>query len=106
MQKDRPTIKHTIRAAQSGDEAAFEALLSELETPVYRLSYHLTGNRQDAEDITQEVFLKLWRSLGSYRFECPILPYVLGMTRNAVIDWRRREAKRRASSPTTRWRPF
>jgi RNA polymerase sigma-70 factor (ECF subfamily) len=91
MQADTREMKTTIRAAQLGDERAFERLLDYVETPVYRLALSITRRREDAEDATQETLIKLWRSLPSYRFECPILPYVLQIARNAALDLLRRE---------------
>lgn len=94
MQKDDRHMQKVIRAAQKGDERAFEALLGSLERQVYRLCYSMTHAREDAEDATQETMIKLWRTLPSYRFECPILPYTLRMARNTALDLLRRRAAR------------
>jgi RNA polymerase sigma-70 factor (ECF subfamily) len=94
MQKDDRNMQKVIRAAQKGDERAFEALLGSLERQVYRLCYSMTHAREDAEDATQETMIKLWRTLPSYRFECPILPYTLRMARNTALDLLRRRAAR------------
>jgi RNA polymerase sigma-70 factor (ECF subfamily) len=94
MQKDDRQLQRTIRAAQAGDEQAFEALLGALEQQVYRLAYSMLRSREDAEDATQETLIKLWRTLPSYRFECPILPYTLHMARNVALDALRRRASR------------
>ena len=92
--KDSKELQEQIRAAQQGDERAFEQLLTLLETSVYRLAFSMLRHKQDAEDATQETFIKLWRTLPSYRFECPILPYVLKMTRTTVLDMQRKIARR------------
>ena len=92
--KDSKELQEQIRAAQDGDERAFEHLLTLLETSVYRLAFSMLRHKQDAEDATQETFIKLWRTLPSYRFECPILPYVLKMTRTTVLDMQRKIARR------------
>lgn len=94
MQKDDRQLQRTIRAAQAGDEQAFEVLLGALEQQVYRLAYSMLRSREDAEDATQETLIKLWRTLPSYRFECPILPYTLHMARNVALDALRRRASR------------
>lgn len=88
---DDRDLQKTIRAAQKGDERAFERLLALVEAPVYRLALSMTRHREDAEDAAQEALIKLWRSLPSYRFECPILPYALQIAKNAVLDLLRRE---------------
>ena len=92
--KDSKELQKQIRAAQAGDERAFEGLLTLLEASVYRLAFSMLRHKQDAEDATQETFIKLWRTLPSYRFECPILPYVLKMTRTTVLDMQRKIARR------------
>ena len=94
MQRDDRQIQRTVRAAQAGDEQAFEAVLHAVEQQVYRLVYSMLHSREDAEDATQETLVKLWRSLPSYRFECPILPYTLYMARNVALDLIRRRDSR------------
>ena len=93
--KDSKELRALIRAAQEGDEQAFEQILTLLEAQVYRLAFSMLRHKQDAEDATQETFIKLWRTLPSYRFECPILPYVLKMTRTTVLDMQRKIERRR-----------
>ena len=58
--KDSKELQAQIRAAQDGDERAFEQLLTLLETSVYRLTFSMLRHKQDAEDATQETFIKLW----------------------------------------------
>lgn len=94
MQQDDKQTREWIRAAQNGDETAFAQLLTRLEAPVYRYALSLLHHEADAQDVTQEVFIKLWRTFPSYRFACPILSYVLTMTRNAAMDFQRRRAAR------------
>ncbi|MBR2620855.1 MAG: RNA polymerase sigma factor [Clostridia bacterium] len=93
--KDSKELRALIRAAQEGDEQAFEQILTLLEAQVYRLAFSMLRHKQDAEDATQETFIKQWRTLPSYRFECPILPYVLKMTRTTVLDMQRKIERRR-----------
>jgi RNA polymerase sigma-70 factor (ECF subfamily) len=95
MEKDSGGLKALIRSAQAGDERAFEQILSLIEVPVYRLAFSMLRHKQDAEDVSQEVLIKLWRTLPDYRFECPLLIYVLKMTRTTVLDLQRKNARRR-----------
>ena len=90
MEEDSKELRRVIRAAQRGDERAFETLLGLVEAPVYRLVLSMLRQRQDAEDAAQETLVKLWRSLPSYRFECPFLPYALHVARNTALDMLRR----------------
>ena len=59
-----------IREAQRGNRAAFEVLVRHYDQSVLRLALHLTGSESDAQDIYQEAFLKAFKNLGSFRFEC------------------------------------
>lgn len=95
MEKDSGELKALIRSAQAGDEGAFEQILSLIEAPVYRLAFSMLRHKQDAEDAAQEVLIKLWRTLPDYRFECPLLIYVLKMTRTTVLDLQRKLSRRR-----------
>ena len=59
-----------IREAQRGNHAAFEDLVRQYDSAVLRLAYHLTRSEQDAQDIYQEAFLKAYRNINNFRFEC------------------------------------
>ena len=94
MSRDDRELRSVIHKAQKGDEQAFEALMRTIELPMYCLALSMTRQREDAEDVTQEALVKLWRTLPSYRFECPILSYALQITRNTVLDLLRRKRAR------------
>ncbi len=94
MSRDDRELRSVIKRAQRDDEQAFETLMRVVETPMYRLALSMTRQREDAEDATQEALVKLWRTLPSYRFECPILPYALQITRNTALDLLRRRRAR------------
>ena len=65
-----------IREAQKGSRAAFDALVRQYDQAVLRLALHLTGSEQDAQDIHQEAFLKAYRHIGSFRFECSFYTWI------------------------------
>ena len=75
-----------IRAAADGDRDAFEALVRKYERFVYRTAYYAVGNTADAEDLTQEVFLKLWRGLSGFRGQSHLLTWLSRIARNACAD--------------------
>ncbi len=87
-----------IRAAQQGDHAAFEELVRQYDQPVLRLALHLTGSEQLAQDIYQEAFLKVYRSLGSFRFECSFYTWVYRIVSNLCMDHLRRRQVRKEDS--------
>jgi len=84
-----------IREAQSGSRAAFDALVRQYEQQVLRLALHLTGSEQDAEDIYQEAFLKAYRYIGNFRFECSFYTWIYRIVTNLCLDQLRRRKTRR-----------
>jgi len=83
-------------AARSGDLAAFERLMRQYERLVLVTALRLLGSLPDAQDISQEVFLKLYRNLGKVAGESGLSPWLYRVTVNACHDARRR---RRPESP-------
>lgn len=84
-----------IREAQAGSRAAFDALVRQYEQQVLRLALHLTGSEQDAEDIYQEAFLKAYRYIGNFRFECSFYTWIYRIVTNLCLDQLRRRKTRR-----------
>lgn len=84
-----------ISEAQKGSRAAFEALVRRYDHAVLRLALHLTGSEQDAQDIHQEAFLKAYRHLGSFRFECSFYTWIYRIVTNLCLDLLRRRKTRR-----------
>ena len=94
MSEDALELQMLIRAAQKGDELAFEALLTRFEEPIYRYVYAILGNRADAEDVTQEVFIKLWSTLPRYRFASSFYTYLTKIAHHAAHDCLRARSRR------------
>jgi len=86
-----------IREAQAGSRAAFDTLVRTYEQQVLRLALHLTGSEHDAEDIYQEAFLKAYRYLGNFRFECSFYTWIYRIVTNLCLDQMRRRKTRRES---------
>ena len=84
-----------IREAQAGSRAAFDTLVRQYEHQVLRLALHLTGSEHDAEDIYQEAFLKAFRYLGNFRFECSFYTWIYRIVSNLCMDQLRRKKTRR-----------
>src|ERR687889_453394 len=80
-----------ITRAASGDPAAFQALVERHRTMVYRVAYQFAGNHHDAEDIAQEVFIKVYRSLDRFRQDAQLTSWLYRIVMNACIDHRRRQ---------------
>lgn len=94
----RASEMELIREAQAGSRTAFDALVRQYEHQVLRLALHLTGSEQDAEDIYQEAFLKAYRYLGNFRFECSFYTWIYRIVTNLCLDQLRRRKTRREDS--------
>ena len=84
-----------VRKAAAGDSDAFEQLVLSYEKPIYNLCLRMCGNADDAMDLTQETFLKAWRSLGSFRADAAFSTWLYRLCSNLCIDHLRREQKRK-----------
>lgn len=87
-----------IRRAASGDDGAFEKLVLAHQKQVYNLCLRMSGNEQDAYDLSQEAFIKAWRGLSQYQFGAEFSTWLYRLTRNVCIDHLRR-VKRQPSVP-------
>lgn len=85
-----------VQRWQAGDESAFEELIGRHETRVYRLLYRMMGNREDAEDLTQETFLSLHRHGHRFRAEARFSTFVYRVAANAALNRRRSLGRGRA----------
>jgi RNA polymerase sigma-70 factor (ECF subfamily) len=84
-----------IREAQAGSRTAFDALVRQYDQAVLRLALRLTGSEQDAQDIHQEAFLKAYRYLANFRFECSFYTWIYRIATNLCLDHLRRRKSRR-----------
>src|ERR671911_667658 len=87
-----------ITRAAAGDGAAFQALVERHRSMVYRVAYQFAGNHYDAEDIAQEVFIKVYRSLDKFRQDAQLSSWMYRIVMNACIDHRRRQAPTASAS--------
>jgi RNA polymerase sigma-70 factor (ECF subfamily) len=81
-----------ITRAAGGDPSAFQALVEKHRSMVYRVAYQFAGNHHDAEDIAQEVFIKVYRSLDRFRQDAQLTSWMYRIVMNACIDHRRRSS--------------
>ncbi len=85
-----------ISLVQADDAQAFATLYDRHSRAAYSLAYRMMGERQSAEDLVQEAFLKLWRAAGSYRVErASVRTWLLSIVHNRGIDQLRSSASRR-----------
>lgn len=87
-----------IRAIQAGDHNAFESLVNRYQRQVANLIYMSMGNRDDVEDIAQEVFIRVYRSLPKFKFNSSFFSWIYRITMNLCIDEIRKRKIRRVLS--------
>jgi len=84
-----------VRKAQSGDRLAFEDLVRRYDRDVLRLALNLVHRPEDARDIYQESFLRVYRNLHRFRFECSFYTWLYRIVTNVSLDHLRRRTSRR-----------
>jgi RNA polymerase sigma-70 factor, ECF subfamily len=85
----------TLSRARGGDMSAFEDLVREYQADVWRFAYHFTRDRQMAEDVTQEAFLRAFRFLGTFRGDSKFTSWLFRIARNCAMDAVRRRTGQR-----------
>jgi len=75
-----------LKKAQRGDERAFSLIVRAYETPVYNYVLRLVGDRAMAEDLTQEVFLRVYQGLPKFSLRCRFTTWLFQVTKNRVLD--------------------
>lgn len=80
-------------ALQSEDKKIFDELVHRYHKQAYNVAYRMTGNNADAEDLTQDTFLKAYRFFGNYRRDMPFDNWLYRIMSNIFVDWLRRKPK-------------
>jgi len=86
-----------ITQAAAGDQRAFESLVEKYQNMVFSHAYRMCGNRTDAEDIAQETFIRLYRSLSTFRGDAALSTWLYSVTSNLCVDFARKNLRRRTS---------
>jgi RNA polymerase sigma-70 factor (ECF subfamily) len=88
-----------VREAQRGNRGAFEELVRHYDQAVLRLALHLTGSESDAQDVYQDAFLKAYKSIGNFRFECSFYTWIYRIVTNLCLDQLRKRQVRKEDAP-------
>jgi RNA polymerase sigma-70 factor (ECF subfamily) len=92
--------KQLVQNAQVGDRAAFEELVHRYDRDVLRLALNLMKRHEDARDVYQEAFLKVYKNLHRFRFECSFYTWLYRIVTNVCLDHlRRRQARPEDQAP-------
>jgi RNA polymerase sigma-70 factor (ECF subfamily) len=86
--------KALIQRAQAGSRPAFEELVRRYDREVLRLAVNLMNRQEDARDVNQEAFLKVYRNLHRFRFECSFYTWLYRIVTNVCLDHLRRRSSR------------
>jgi RNA polymerase sigma-70 factor (ECF subfamily) len=91
-------IERIVERCRQGDDRAWEELVSATADDIYRLAVSFTRHRGEAEDLTQEVYLRLWQNLHSYQTGSSFRAWAMRIARNLFVDaYRRARGERKAT---------
>jgi RNA polymerase sigma-70 factor (ECF subfamily) len=83
-----------VRAAQRGNESAFAQLMSNYELPIFNYVLHSVGNYHQAEDLTQDIFLRALKSLPGFSFRSKFTTWLFAIAKNRILDELRTNGRR------------
>jgi RNA polymerase sigma-70 factor (ECF subfamily) len=86
--------KDWLEKSRQGDHTAFENLICCYQRMIHSLAYRMTGSLADADDVTQEVFIRAFQQIDSYRSEAKFSSWLCRIAVNACLNWRQREMRR------------
>jgi RNA polymerase sigma-70 factor (ECF subfamily) len=94
--EDSQLVASLVRRCLAGDAAAWEEIVQKFNHRIFNICYRFTGSAEEAEDLTQEVFIKIYRTLNSYDAERgAFLTWVATMARNLLVDHFRKKKQDR-----------
>jgi len=92
-----PTIDELIARCLAGDQAAWQLIVQQHWRKVFNLAYKFVGRHDEAEDLTQDIFLKIFRALGTFDRRANFQTWLISISRNLCIDHYRSVRKERAT---------
>ena len=94
MKYENMKLEDLLLLAKKGDGRAFEQIVLQTERAVYNLALSIVKKKEDAEDVTQETYLRLWRAASELKLESSLKLYILRTARNLALDLTRKNSKR------------
>ena len=94
MKYENMKLEDLFLLAKKGDGRAFEQIVLQTERAVYNLALSIVKKKEDAEDVTQETYLRLWRAASEIKLESSLKLYILRTARNLALDLIRKNSKR------------
>ena len=93
VESDHINENELVKQVQSGDTEAFNPLILKYEKKIYNLIYQRVGNRETAQDLCQEVFLKAWRALPNFKNQSIFYTWIYKIAVNCTIDYIRKRKR-------------
>src|ERR1700709_1216297 len=90
-----PQVDSLIRAAQRGDQDAFEQLVRTYDQSVLRIALNLLRSPEDARDVYQEAFLRVYKNIHTFRFDCSFHTWLYRIVTNICLDHLRKKKVRK-----------
>ncbi|MBQ2715427.1 MAG: sigma-70 family RNA polymerase sigma factor [Clostridia bacterium] len=94
MKYENMKLEDLFLLAKKGDGRAFEQIVLQTERAVYNLALSIVKKKEDAEDVTQDTYLRLWRAASELKLEGSLKLYILRTARNLALDLIRKNSKR------------
>lgn len=94
-QEEVSSEEDLIRKSSRGDTSAFERLLQLKREKIFWIAFRIIGNEEDAKDITQQVFIKLWKVMGRFKLGYKLDRWLYRITVNTAIDFYRKEKRKK-----------
>ena len=98
QEQEGPADSELVLQAQQGDIHAFDTLVERYHSRIYGLTYNMTSNREDAEDLTQEVFVKAFNALPRFKGKSSFYTWLYRIAVNKTINYRKKRNRKRALS--------
>jgi RNA polymerase sigma-70 factor (ECF subfamily) len=88
-----PSDEELIKKYLKGDEKSLEVLIKRYLKPIYSFAFNFVLNQQDAEDLTQEIFLKMWKNLKKFKKEKNFKSWLFTIAKNTCFDFLRKKKR-------------
>src|SRR5439155_20625456 len=88
--------KTLVERCRRGEDEAWRELVDRFGQKIYSVAYHFTLKREDAEELAQEIFLKIFENLHRYDGSFPVVAWIVSLSRNLCIDRYRRTKREKA----------